>query len=244
MKRGTIPLLVGGIFTLVGAGFLLVAIIIAANSMSFLAGAERTDGIVVDLTERTSTNRDSDGHRRRRTTWYPTVEFTTTDGETVSFDESTGSNPPASDVGDEVPVAYDPDHPSDARVATFGSLYLLPLIFGGVGVVFTPIGAVLLIVGIRKRSSQARLLRDGTEVWAEISHVGVVRNIRLNRRHPYVVHAAWRDPSTGRTHRARSDYLIHDPGPQLLGRTRVRVLYNPDNPDDNVMDLAPGTPRS
>lgn len=244
MKRGTIPLLVGAILSCVGVVFLIVGVAIGADTVSFLASAERTEGVVVELTERTSTSRDTDGHTRTSTTWYPTVEFSTGAGETVTFESSVGSDPPTHDVGEEVPVAYDPANPSDAKVATGLSLYLLPLIFGGLGVVLSAVGIPLLIVGIRKKRVRRRLLRDGTEVWAEISEVGVEFNVRINRRHPYVVRATWHDPRTGRTHHATSDYLTRDPGPDLRGRTHVRVQYDPENPDENVMDLRAAAPLS
>lgn len=233
MKRGTVPLLVGSIFTLVGTVFLIVGIAVGASTMSFLDSAERTDGTVIELTERTST--DSDGSSS--TAWYPTIEFTTPYGETISFVGSTGSNPPAHDVGDEVPVAYDPDNPSDAKLSAFLSLYLLPLIFGGIGVVFTPIGIGLLVVGIRKRRARAKLLREGTEVWAEITYVGRDRHVSINHRHPFVVRATWHDPLSGQTHTASSDYVTRDPRPELEGRTHVRVLYDPSKPDDSLVDL-------
>jgi hypothetical protein len=34
-----------------------------------------------------------------------------------------------------------------------------------------------------------------------------------------------------------SDYSRHEPGPGLRGRTHVRVLYDPADPDRNVVDL-------
>ncbi len=148
MRNGRLFTIVGGIFGLVGLVLLSVAIAIAVSTAGFLASAGRTDGTVVGLAERTSTTRGSDGHTRRTTVWYPTVEFTV-GGRRYAFQSSTGSNPPSHERGESVPVAYDPSDPSDARIASFWSAFLAPLIVGGLGVVFTPIGAVLFVKGRR-----------------------------------------------------------------------------------------------
>jgi hypothetical protein len=231
MKRGSVPLFAGGIFALVGTVFLIISVAFTATTLSFLGGAERTEGVVVDHSLRTSTDRDGNS----RSAYYPVVEFTAPDGQTVSFESSTGSNPPSNDVGDQVEVAYDPDDPSDARLTSFVSLYLLPLIFGGIGILFTPIGVVLLVIGIGKRNARNKILQHGAEVWAEIAEVTVDFNVRFNNRHPYVVHATWHDDTTGRTYHSSSDYLRYDPGPNLRGQSQVLVRYNPENPDENVM---------
>ncbi|RVX42520.1 uncharacterized protein DUF3592 [Nonomuraea polychroma] len=241
MHNGRFFTIVGGIFGLIGLVLLCVGMALAASTASFLASADQTEGTVAELTARTTTSRNSDGHTRRSTSWYPTVEFTV-DGRRYSFQSSTGSNPPSYKKGEGVPVAYDPDDPSNAQIASFWSAFLAPLIVGGLGVVFTPIGAVLFVKGRRSTRQRTWLREQGQEVWAEIEHVGRDFTVRVNNRHPYVVHATWQDERTGRTYTAASDHLRYDPGPRLQGQTRVRVLYDPADPDRNLVDL--GAPSS
>ncbi|WP_285579130.1 DUF3592 domain-containing protein [Actinoallomurus iriomotensis] len=236
MRNGRLFTIVGGVFGLVGLVLLCVGIAVAASTASFLASADRADGTVVALTARTNTTRSSSGHVRTSTHWYPTVRFTV-DGRSYSFQSSTGNNPPAYEEGDGVPVAYDPDDPSDARIASFWSAFLAPLIVGGLSMVFTPIGAVLFVRGRRIQRLRARLWSQGRQVWAKIERVGRDLGTEVNGRHPYVVHASWQDERTGRTYTATSDNLRNDPGPRLRGRTHVRVLYDPADPDRNLVDL-------
>jgi hypothetical protein len=153
MHNGRPLTLIGAIFALVGLILLGVTLALAASTASFLASAQRTEGTVTGLTPRTTTSRDSDGYTRRSTTWYPTVEFTV-DGRRYSFQSSTGNNPPAYRQGEGVPVAYDPDDPSDARISTFWSAYLAPVITGGLGVVFASIGTIVFVLG--RRSAKKR----------------------------------------------------------------------------------------
>ncbi|WP_329251497.1 DUF3592 domain-containing protein [Actinoallomurus sp. NBC_01490] len=236
MRNGRVFTIVGGIFGLVGLVLLGAGIAVAASTASFLASAQRTDGTVVELTARTSTTRSSGGHTRTSTNWYPTVKFTV-DGRSYSFQSSTGSNPPAYERGESVPVAYDPDDPSNARIASFWAAYLAPLIVGGLGLVFTPIGTVLFVKGRRAARLRARLRRQGLQVWAKIEHVGPDLSTLVNNRHPYIIRATWQDEGTGRTYTAVSDPLTYDPGPRLSGQTHVRVLYDPADPDRNLVDL-------
>ncbi|MEU4509147.1 DUF3592 domain-containing protein [Nonomuraea wenchangensis] len=153
MHNGRPLTLIGAIFALVGLVLLGVTIALTASTASFLASAQRTEGTVTGLTPRTTTSRDSDGYTRRSTTWYPTVEFTV-DGRRYSFQSSTGHNPPAYTEGEGVPVAYDPDDPSDARISTFWSAFLAPVITGGLGVVFASIGTIVFVLG--RRSAKKR----------------------------------------------------------------------------------------
>ncbi|MEV0616422.1 DUF3592 domain-containing protein [Nonomuraea sp. NPDC050404] len=236
MHRGRLFTIVGAIFGLIGLVLLGVGIVLAASTATFLASAQRADGTVVAMTERTTTTRGSGGQARSSTSWYPTVEFTI-DGRRYSFQSSTGTNPPSYREGDGVEVAYDPGNPSDARIAAFWSAFLAPLIVGGLGVVFTPIGTVLFVKGRRIARLRAWLRERGQEVWAEIEHVGRDFSVRVNNRHPYVVHATWQDTRTGRTYTAASDHLRDDPGPRLRGQGRVRVLYDPADPARNLIDL-------
>jgi hypothetical protein len=117
------------------------------------------------------------------------------------------------------------------------STYFGPTIFGGFGTVFTPVGAALFVKGRRILRQHSWLLTKGREVWAQISHVGLESSVKINGRNPYVVYATWNDEQTGRTYTATSDILRHDPGPDLHGRTHVRVLYDPADPDLNLVDL-------
>lgn len=236
MRRGRLPFVVGLVFGGVGIVLAVVAVIVVGVTLGALRDGARTEGTVVDVVARTSTTEDSDGRSRESTAYHPTVRFRA-DGRTYTFTSSTGSDPPAYEVGDRVPVVYDPADPGDARVNTFWSLYLAPIVLGGLAVVFLAVGVPLFRHGRSRLRRDGWLRANGREVWAEIQEVGFDYSTRINGRHPYVVRASWYDPDTGRTHAAESDPLRHDPGPGLRGRTQVRVLLDPSNPDDNVMDL-------
>jgi len=142
MHNGKLLTIVGAVFGVAGVILLCVCAALTASTMSFLASAERTDGTVIELTERVTRTRTSDGFRSTSTTYVPTVEYTV-HGHTYRFESSTGSNPPAWAEGDTVTVAYDPQNQSDAEIDSFWWSYLGPVVTGVLGVVFTPLGVLL-----------------------------------------------------------------------------------------------------
>ncbi|MDF3148841.1 MULTISPECIES: DUF3592 domain-containing protein [unclassified Streptomyces] len=137
-----------------GAVFLVVGLILAGMSVSFLVDAERAPGTVVALEWRDD---DNGASRRKRANdepvAYPVVEFTSADGTSRTFRSSTGSNPPSYEEGERVEVLYRADSPEDARINGFASLWLLPLVFGGIGLVIAGVGTAVATVG--RRRSQA-----------------------------------------------------------------------------------------
>ncbi|MFE5818308.1 DUF3592 domain-containing protein [Streptomyces sp. NPDC056479] len=134
-----------------GAVFLVIGLILAGISVSFLADAERARGTVVELEWRSDDNGASRKARENnRPVAYPVVEFTSGDGTPRTFRGSTGSNPPSYERGERVEVLYRADSPEDARINGFASLWLLPLIFGGIGLVIGGIGTAVAVVGRRR----------------------------------------------------------------------------------------------
>jgi hypothetical protein len=139
-------LIVGPLIALFGLGIAYLGWNVRARTLDFIADSSRAAGSVVEM----QTRQDSDGD----TLFYPVVEFTTAEGETIEFRSSTGSNPPRFEVGEEVEVLYDPLLPENARVSSFVDLWLFPTIllaFGGVFLLFGVIGffnALLVLLGI------------------------------------------------------------------------------------------------
>ncbi|AZQ75287.1 DUF3592 domain-containing protein [Streptomyces luteoverticillatus] len=121
----------------VGVLCLVVGLVFAGVSVSFLTDAKRARGTVVAL------DRQVDAA-------YPVVEFTPAGGTPRKFRDSAGSDPASYEVGERVEVLYRPGSPKDARINGFLSLWLGPLILGGVGLAFTGAGTVMALVSRRR----------------------------------------------------------------------------------------------
>ena len=141
--------LLNGIFLLIGLGLLGGAVFSFVTTSKFIGKAVSADGVVVGLEERW----DSDDNDY---TYYPQVEFETEDHRTIAFTSDTGSRPAGFDVGEPVRVLFDPARPEAARIDSFFQLWLLPLVLGGMGTVFSAFGLLSIVSAMRESAR-----RDG-----------------------------------------------------------------------------------
>lgn len=133
------------VFTGVAVLMLLIAGIASFNNILKVNREESASGVVVDMTLRYEYDQN-DSDRVIGEAYYPVVEFTAKDGKRRQVQLSEGSFPPSYEVGEDVVVLYDPDHPLDARIQSAGSsalMWILPGITGILGVAF--LGAVLAV---------------------------------------------------------------------------------------------------
>jgi hypothetical protein len=135
------------IFTGVAILMLLIAGISSVSNIMKISREESAPGRVTDMKmERTYVNQQD---RVVDEYYYPVVEFVASDGRRRNIQMSEGSFPPAYEVGDEVIVLFEPDHPIDARIKSFGSsalMWILPGITGTLGICF--LVAVLAVVKV------------------------------------------------------------------------------------------------
>lgn len=90
---------------------------------SFLRTAVSAEGTVVRLDWRV------DMRRMRPSTGYQAVvRFRKADGGTNEFVDDSGSDPPRYSIGEKVRVLYDPADPREAKIDSFRSLWLVPIL--------------------------------------------------------------------------------------------------------------------
>jgi Protein of unknown function (DUF3592) len=136
------------IFLLVGLGMLGGAIYSFVTTWQFIGAAATADGAVIALEERWNS---ADGG----STYYPRVAFETEDRRRYEFTGDTGSQPAAFVVGERVRVLFDPARPEAARIDSFFQLWLLPLILGGLGTVFSGLGLAATLSVVRDSAGRA-----------------------------------------------------------------------------------------
>ena len=130
-----VPLWVPWALVGVGTAALIGGALMALGSRQFLSRAAEAQGEVVALEERTRI-------KSPHPLIHPVVVFKTLSGQSVRFTSPSGSFPPEAAVGDRVSVLYQAGQPEAARIRSFSSLWLFPLVFGGVGLAFLLLGAV------------------------------------------------------------------------------------------------------
>lgn len=119
-----------------GVAMILGGFLLYRNTAAFVARSETAVGRVDSYASEQTT--DSNG--KRKTMHYPVVAFTARDGSQHTFRGEMGTSSPGRS-GERVEVLYDPKSPSEARTKGFFSLWLGPLVCGGMG-------AVLVLVGL------------------------------------------------------------------------------------------------
>ena len=132
------------IFSGVAAIMLFVAGISTLGAVSKINKEVSATGNVIDMIERREYVNEQD--RVVREYYYPVIEYISNDGKSHTVQLTEGSQTPSYEIGDEVTVLYDPEHPLDARIDSFGRsalMWVLPGITGVLGSAF--LMAVLVV---------------------------------------------------------------------------------------------------
>jgi hypothetical protein len=155
----------------------------------------------------------------------------------MDFVSDVGSRPASYRVNDSVQVFYDPENPTKASINSFGSLWVLPLIFSGLGTVFFSIGIVPFALTRRVRRRDEWLRTNGRHIQADFERVELNRNLRVNGESPYRIICQWLDPTTNKVHVFRSHNLWYDPEKYISAKT-LDVIVDPNNLRRYVVDTA------
>lgn len=168
---------------------------------------------------------------------YPVVQFQTIKGDTLVFRSGFGSYPPKYYKGQEINVLYQPDNPAKARIDDQVGNYLFVIIFGGMGLIFFLIGAILWGIVFKQKLKRSRLDSDGQSILAEI--IGIERDLNHSRNgiHPYYIEAQWQHPESRLMYIFRSDPIWYDPG-SFTNRQHIAVKINYEKPSQYHMDIS------
>jgi len=214
----------------IGTVLLVVGLLVWNQTRSFVARAATTSGVVTELIE----VRDDDGSS---STFKPVVKFNAPGGEEVSFTSSFSSRPPAYDVGEAVAVLYEPGDLHGARIKGFGSLWLGPLILGGLGAVFSIIGASILYAGRAGVKQRDYLMAYGNAIQTDLQGVDRNTDLTVNGKNPWRITSQWLDPAANKIRIFHSENLWFDPT-KFVTSKQVTVLVAPKDPRRYHMDVS------
>jgi hypothetical protein len=139
--------------------------------------------------------------------------------------------------GDTLPIRYMPENPDRNRLGgeIDDAWWVLPAVFGVLGVVFGGLGWTFVIVAIRKIMRQLSLLRTGSVVDGDITSFEFDPSVRINGRNPpFFRYHYFVD---GKKHTGRSPDLPF----RLMGQwnhgDKIRVFYDPKQPENSEADI-------
>ena len=211
----------------VGLAMLVGGLVWAGLTFAFVSNAESATGVIVDFI----TTYDEDGESH-----YPVVPFTTNQLMRVEFKSSVGSGS-VPRIDSAVEILYDGANPEDARINSFTTIWLFPLIVTGLGVVFGAVGFGGFFRQWQRKRLKAWLLERGRPIETELKIVEINRSVRVNYRSPFQIISEWRDPSTDQVHVFKSGNLWLDSEPEIPGEN-ITVYIDPDDPERNHMDVS------
>ncbi len=225
--------IIGGFFALlVGLGMLWGTWALSQSTLKFKADGVKVEGTVIDFeTERSTT----DG--KTKTMYKPVVQYTTTEGQTLTFTTSSSSSSPSYDRGEKVKVLYSKITPERARLDSFMENWFGPLILGFFGVIVTLLGWFLFFGGIRNRKVRKWLETNGTKVQTRFHAVEQNTSLKVNGKSPWRVCSQWQDPATQKVHLFYSDNIWYDPT-EFCQRESLDAVVNPQDPKQYFLDTS------
>lgn len=136
-------LIIGIVFSLVGGLLAAIGVLILIRTRIFIGKAQEVKGTVIQMVYSRSSNGGGG--------YSPVYQFTTIEGQTIVVADNLSSNPPMFKEGQVIDVLYDPENPQKARIKRWMSLYFVPLLLGGMGLIFGGVGVALAIAQILNR---------------------------------------------------------------------------------------------
>ena len=128
----------GIVFSLVGGLLALIGVFLFIRTRIFIGNAQEAKGTVIQMVySRTSSSSGSGGG------YAPVYQFKTLDGQTIVIQDSLSSNPPRFQVGQEIDVLYESGNPQKARINKWMNLYFVPVLLGGIGLIFGGVGIAI-----------------------------------------------------------------------------------------------------
>ena len=139
--------LISWIFGGVAVILLLIAGLSAFSAIRTISAELSAPGVVVKVVLRQQMVTNDNGNDILEETYYPVVRFTAEDGRRREVQLTEGSYPALYEAGDEVTIRYNPEHPLEARIDSWGSTalkWILPAITGILGLSF-----LVAVLGVR-----------------------------------------------------------------------------------------------
>ena len=130
---------VGIVFSIVGGLLALIGVFLFIRTRIFIGKAQEVKGTLMQMVySRSSSSSGSGGG------YAPVYQFKTLDGQSIVIQDSLSSNPPRFQVGQEIDVLYEPGNPQKARINKWMNLYFVPVLLGGMGLIFGGVGIAIV----------------------------------------------------------------------------------------------------
>lgn len=138
-------------------------------------------------------------------------------------------------VGKKITILVDPKNPQ--KVSTEYGLILAGGLLILMGVIFSCVGIIPTIVGIRKSSLQKKLIAEGRFIYAKVESITQNTSYRVNGRSPYVVYCTYQDEYRGVMYRFKSGNIWENPEYFLQPGSDIRIYVNGEDYSKYYVDV-------
>lgn len=213
------------IFTALGWGLLVLALILALRAEEVRREWIRVEGEIVDFTSGESE--------------APIVEYTAPNGDRRTIAGGVSTSPRAGKVGDRVPVFLNPQNEDEARLGTAIELWFAPGLLGFIGGGFVLVGTLAgsgsgRLPGLIGERRLRELRETGDRVMARIT---AIEAIGAAPAALWRLRAEWRGPD-GAVHRLISQPIAVDPAPYVKVGDEIGVFIDRQNPGIYAFDFS------
>lgn len=223
MKRADIFKLLGLIFGIIGLIFMAASAAVFIRTSAFVNAAAEVKGKV----SRIDSSIDFDGSTDY--TAYVTYTYEGQEYKNIRLKEYTGSLY----EGKTIELYLDKEDLENPRIKSM--VYLLAIIFAGIGAIFLIIGAVMLIVGVRIKGRSRKLKETGVRIYAQVQRGFVDTAYTSKGRHPYRLECVYYDERSGQPVICTSDIIWESPD-MYIGKY-VSVYVDSEDRSRYVVDL-------
>lgn len=223
-KKKSAVTLVFSIFLIVGIVFLAVGIGVLYSGIRFRMNAVETQAVITEI----ETYRSGDD--THHSVWVE-YEYDGKEYKDIRLNVyNSGMH-----VGKEITILVDPKNPQ--KVSTEYGLIFAGGVFLLMGVIFTCVGIIPIIVGIKRSSLQKQLIAGGRSIFAKVESITHNTSYRVNGRSPYVVYCTYQDEYKGVVYRFKSDNIWQNPEYFLQPGSDVRVYVNGEDYSKYYVDV-------
>ncbi len=203
-----------GIFLAVGIILLISGIVALVSNANFVKSAEEVTAQISNI----DTYRDSDDELHHMV--Y--VDFTY--GGKIYTDVRLNFYSSSMYVGKNITILCDSTNPQNIRSKSGSYIAGILLIF--MGVIFSLIGVVPILVTVRKSLRKKNVIASGRQLYATVEQIAFNTSYTVNGRHPYIIYCTYKDEYRDIIYRFKSENLWTNPNLVLKEGDSIRIYVD------------------
>ncbi len=218
------------IFLITGIIFLSIVVYLTLSTLQFQKTALQAVGTVVKFHEKVSTK-----DHKIETMYYPEFAFLDAENKLHLIESSSGSYPPAYEIGEKVTMLYQAEDPDNAKADSLSDLWVGPIVLSILGVAFLLPALIMFIIPVLSGNKAEKLQRTGQAIKAKIVSIEQNEAISVNGRCPWRIACQWHNQLENRVYVFYSQNFWFDPE-DYIKSDEFTVFIDKSNPKKYWVD--------